>query len=159
MSKSPTELARTLIADLYGKGETELIAQLCTDDYVGHDPMTGVIDRRSLRSDVHAYRRGFPDLRFEILDTVESNEKVSVRWRAAGTHRGEFMGFLPSQRRASFEGITLVRFEQGRIAEAWVHYDALGMMQQLGMAERALPPSAAHREGRPRVEGVPSSRR
>ena len=49
------------------------------------------------------------------------------------------------------------RFEQGKIAEAWVHYDALGMMQQLGMAQRALPRPPARAGAR--VDGVTQSRR
>jgi predicted ester cyclase len=35
-------------------------------------------------------------------------------------------------RRVSMEGISIYRVENGRLAEAWVRYDALGLMQQLG---------------------------
>jgi predicted ester cyclase len=34
-------------------------------------------------------------------------------------------------------GITIKRLSDGKIAEAWTNFDALGMMQQLGMIPEA----------------------
>ena len=42
----------------------------------------------------------------------------------------------------SVAGITISRFEGGKVAEEWELYDMMGMMQQLG----ALPSSAEQQE-------------
>ena len=35
-------------------------------------------------------------------------------------------------KKASFSGVNLFRFENGKVAEIWNHRDDLGLMQQLG---------------------------
>jgi predicted ester cyclase len=50
-----------------------------------------------------------------------------------GTHQGEFMGIPPTGRQVTFTGIHISRVAGGKIAEEWGQFDALGMMQQLGV--------------------------
>ena len=55
-----------------------------------------------------------------------------TRWTGRGTHQGELMGVPPSGNRTEVSGITINRISEGKIAETWTNYDALGMMQQIG---------------------------
>jgi predicted ester cyclase len=59
---------------------------------------------------------------------------VAYRWTAAsGTHEGELMGIPPIGDRMTITGKAITRFFGGRIEEGWQNFDALGMMQQLGV--------------------------
>ena len=50
-------------------------------------------------------------------------------WHPSGaTH-----GIPPTGKQGTVTGIGIARFEGGKIVEAWVELDALGMMQQLGV--------------------------
>jgi predicted ester cyclase len=40
---------------------------------------------------------------------------------------------LSTGKQATVTGITIVRLEGGKIMEEWVEFDALGLMQQLGV--------------------------
>lgn len=151
MNESQNEIARAMVEDVYGKGQVERIPQLCTDDYVSHDPMTGAIDRGGIESNVSTYRRAFSDLRMQVLDVAGAGDKVSVRWRAVGTHDGEFLGIPATRQRATVEGMTFVRFEKGKAAESWVQYDALGMLRQLGVLPKGMA-QASPSDGRARPE-------
>jgi steroid delta-isomerase-like uncharacterized protein len=73
----------------------------------------------------------FPDLRITTDDIIAEGDKVVARWTATGTHLGELMGIPASGRQISFAGMTVHRFADGKIAENWWTYDALGMMQQI----------------------------
>ena len=81
---------------------------------------------------VSMYRNVFPDLNFTIEDQIAEGEKVGTRWVAYGTHQGELMGIAPTGKRVTVRAFTLQRFSGGKIAEDWAHYDALGMMRQIG---------------------------
>ena len=50
-----------------------------------------------------------------------------------GTHRGNCQGIPPNGKSAAMAGMNLIRIEDGRIAETWVNFDAMGMLQQLGV--------------------------
>jgi predicted ester cyclase len=67
-----------------------------------------------------------------------------TRWFCRGTHKGDFSGFAPTGRQFTISGITVARLANGRIAEAYVNWDALGLMQQLGVVpERAKAKAVA----------------
>jgi predicted ester cyclase len=65
---------------------------------------------------------------------VAEGDKVVMRFRGSGTHQGgtEVFG-PPTGKRMEITGITIKRVSEGKVVEAWTNFDALGMMQQLGM--------------------------
>lgn len=77
----------------------------------------------------------FPDIAYTIEDVITEADRVVVRWRAEGTHLGEFQGIPPTGRRATWTGVNIYRFACGRIAEVWTEVDGMGRLRQLG----ALP--------------------
>lgn len=78
------------------------------------------------------FQAAFPDLRYVIEETVAEGDEVGELLRFEGTHRGEFQGIQPTGKRVSFSGMSIMRMEDGRIAELWGQFDAMTMLQQLG---------------------------
>jgi steroid delta-isomerase-like uncharacterized protein len=76
----------------------------------------------------------FPDIHYTVGDLIAEGDKVVLRWTSRGTHRGEFLGIAPTEKQIKSTGTTTYCLEGGKIVEAWVNWDALGMMQQLGVA-------------------------
>jgi predicted ester cyclase len=62
---------------------------------------------------------------------------VVTRWTARGTHKGVFRGIPPTGKHAMTTGISITRVASGRFVEGWTVFDALGLLQQLGV----IPPS------------------
>jgi predicted ester cyclase len=48
-------------------------------------------------------------------------------------HQGELMGIAPTGKRIDMTAVGIWRVSEGKIAEAWLIFHALGMMQQLGV--------------------------
>ena len=75
----------------------------------------------------------------EILSGVNGQraegDKVVTRFRNRGTHQGESEAFgPPTGNRIEVTGITIERVsDEGKIVEVWTNFDALGLMQQLGL--------------------------
>jgi steroid delta-isomerase-like uncharacterized protein len=84
-------------------------------------------------------RAAFPDLRYKIVDLVVTGDRAALRWRAAGTHAGQF-GPLPATGRVvSYGGATFMRFDrEGRIADVWSVNELFQLLQQLGV--QVTPP-------------------
>lgn len=68
---------------------------------------------------------------------VAEADMVVTRWTARGTHRSELMGVAPSGKQIEVSGMSMDRISGGKIAENWVNWEALEMMQQIG----AIPES------------------
>jgi predicted ester cyclase len=104
-------------------------------DYVNHTPSTPnpAPGPAGLKPIVAAFRSAFPDLHFEIEDLLVQGDRVAVRVRMEGTHRGPLFGLPATQRRVRVQQINIKRFREGKIVEHWRVTDELGLMRQLGV--------------------------
>jgi steroid delta-isomerase-like uncharacterized protein len=79
------------------------------------------------------HRKTFPDLHYTVEDVVAEGDKVVARWTASGTHTGDMMGIAPTGKLVKAPGITIFRFAHGHIVEGRTVWDALALLQQLGV--------------------------
>ena len=79
------------------------------------------------------FKAAFPDVHVTVEFVTATADTASVVWVAEGTHEGEFDGVAPTGQRATWEGISILRIECGRVTEFWNQTDALGLRQQLGI--------------------------
>jgi predicted ester cyclase len=80
------------------------------------------------------FHTAFPDLHVTIEDQIaEGDNRMVTCYKVSGTHRGDVMGLPPSGKRVTFVGVGVTRTSEGKFVETWEHYDAVGLMQQLGM--------------------------
>jgi predicted ester cyclase len=89
---------------------------LCAPGY------TARINGNSVDLDGHtqfaaAFYAAFPDLNHIIEDTVADDDKVAVRVRLEGTHRGEFMGVPPTGKHVTLEFIAMLQIKDGKVVE------------------------------------------
>jgi steroid delta-isomerase-like uncharacterized protein len=77
-------------------------------------------------------RNTFPDTEVTVEDVFAVDDKVAARWVAIGTHTGGGLGVPATGKRLRVTGITIARFENGKIVEGWDNWDRLGMLEQIG---------------------------
>ena len=127
---------RREVGELYNHaGDLDAADEIFAPDYVGYEPTSG--ETRGIegaRRFAATFREAFPDLECTIEDMIAEGDKVVMRFRGGGTHRGETEAFGPATgRRMEMTGITIKRLSGGKAAESWDNFDALGMMHQLRM--------------------------
>jgi len=117
-----------------GKGDQAVAEELLAGDFVDHNPLPGLAPNRDgFKQSFAVFRQAFPDSAYKIEDMIAEGDKVAVRFAANGTHKGVLMGIPPTGKRVSMTGVDIFRLTNGRIAEFWLSWDQLGMMQQLGV--------------------------
>lgn len=67
-------------------------------------------------------------------DVVAEDGKAAAYWTMTGKHVGEWSGIKATNRDVSIEGITFFKLRDGKIYEAKVHNNVLGLRRQLGAA-------------------------
>jgi len=111
----------------------EDLVRFFTDDTVFHEPGgVRLRGRDELRERIDMIHSAFPDIRHTIEDLIAADDKVVARFKISGTHEGELLGILPTGRRVTFTAIVIYQFINGKIAESWIDWDALGTMRQIG---------------------------
>jgi len=145
MTSENKAIVRRLYEEVWNKRRVELVDELMSPSHAMHDnhlPDSGV-GPEAYKRNVARYVTGFPDLRFTVEEMVAENDKVAVGWTISGTHKGEFRGISPTGRKVFVEGITINQIAGGKIMDSYVSWDALGLMQQLGVAPAFGPPRSA----------------
>jgi predicted ester cyclase len=120
----------------------ELAAPDVLLQYSLHAPRRGREDVRNFMMD---FRAAFPDLKFwGAADLIAEGDVVVGRWEGGGTHTGPafsdfLVGSLPaaSGRKMRFTGTTVLRVENGKIAEEIGLDDGVTALQQLGILKAA----------------------
>jgi steroid delta-isomerase-like uncharacterized protein len=133
MSEKQEAIVRRVLEDVWNKGKLDAVDELFTTDYVNNDPVNQTRGRAAYKDVVNKYRTALPDCRLDIDDVFSTGDKVVVRWRFSGTHKGQLEGIRPTGRHVNGSGISINILSGDRIREAFVNWDALGFMQQLGV--------------------------
>jgi steroid delta-isomerase-like uncharacterized protein len=135
MSEHNKAIVRRLFAELWNNGKLSVADEIFTPNYEHHDSSTPDFGRGpdSEKKRATLYRTAFPDLHLTIEDVIAEGETVMTRWSCRGTHKGDLNGIAPTGKQITIYGITVARISNGKMAESFVNWDALGLMQQLGV--------------------------
>ncbi len=127
--------------DRINAGNIDGFGDLLADDFVEHEETPGLAPtKEGVKEFFRMLHTAFPDMRMDVEDVLASGDKAVARARATGTHQGEFMGIPATGRSIDVQLIDIVRFgDDGLAREHWGVFDALLMMQQLGVVPEGPP--------------------
>jgi steroid delta-isomerase-like uncharacterized protein len=126
------------VFEFYNQQDIEKVEELFSPKHVFHFPGAPPMDWNSHKQFIVSLSKAFPDLHFKIEDILAEGDKVAYRLTVSGTHKGEFQGIPPTNKKVSFSSTGISNIIDGKVAEDWVDVDVMGLMQQLG----AIPSSA-----------------
>ena len=145
MSEGNKFVIRRSFEELWNKGNLSLADELYTPNYEHHDASSPDFGRgpESEKKRAALYRTAFPDLQLTIEDIIAEGQTVVARWSCRGTHNGDLSGIAPTGKQFNISGVSIARFTGGKMVEGWVNWDALGLMQQLGVVPELAKTKAA----------------
>ncbi|GAA2864371.1 ester cyclase [Streptosporangium fragile] len=121
---SPHKTAARTAFEVWSSGDLDRLDEFVAVDVVHHDPYDphGAQGLAGMKRSITRHRGTYPDLVFAIEDQVAEGDRVATRWTATMTHDG---------RQVTLTGVTLDRFANGKIVEAWRVMDMLGFRRQV----------------------------
>jgi steroid delta-isomerase-like uncharacterized protein len=121
-----------------------IVEQFLAQVLNGKDPGSAedLISSVELRQRTGGLLRAFPDLEMRAVVLLAERNLVAGHFVARGTHLGLFQGVPPTGRTWEARCTAVYRVEDGRIADAWVTWDQLSLMEQLAAVERVGAVSA-----------------
>jgi len=143
--RSNEELALGLINDAWNGGNIEAYRTYVHDDVVTHlagypEPLQGL---DAVMAWAYRYHAAFPDIHIDVDEHFADGDRVCVRWTSRQTHTGTYIGIPASGKQASITAVQLLHFDAGKVREAWLMFDPLRVMQQLGVFPVGDPPRVA----------------
>ena len=121
MSEDNKVLVRGYFEETMSKGNMAFVDEIA-DGAMAESLKRGAANLRSALADVHD----------QVEEQFAEGEKVVTRFAGGGVHRGVFMGVAPTGKTVTWTGISIDRFEAGKIVERWTEINVLGVLQQIG---------------------------
>jgi steroid delta-isomerase-like uncharacterized protein len=133
MSEDNKALARRSW-EIVNQRNPDLIEEVYPPDFVWHEPDQDIRGYEQAKQFVSTFFEAFPNINITVEDVIAEGAQAVTRYTIRGTHRGETEEFgHPTEKQMQLEGITIHRFEDGKIVEEWERYDNLSVLQQLGL--------------------------
>ncbi|HLJ32459.1 MAG TPA: ester cyclase [Ktedonobacteraceae bacterium] len=124
---------RRFVEEVWSQGNMSAVDEVLANNYILHDPSRTIHGPEGFKQFVSMFRSAFPDLHMTIEDQIAEGDKLVRRFKVHGTHQGELQDIPPTGKQVTVSGILISRYENGKLAEDWSNFDALGMLQQLGV--------------------------
>ncbi len=106
-------------------------------DYLNHQEPAAAGGTKGINLDgwkgiVAECHTAFSDFDVRILTQIAEGDLVATRWEFGATQTGEYLGHPPSGKRATWTGVQIDRFADGKISESWVDWDKYRLFEALG---------------------------
>ena len=92
------------------------------------------VDAKEHKKMDEAILRGFPDFKIILDDILAVEDKVIVRGKMTGTHKGDFNNIPPTGRKINLPFIGIMKFKDGKNFEEWVEADTSKLFKQIGVS-------------------------
>lgn len=133
-------MARRFIEEGWNQGNVAVFDELCTPDWIYHDPAQPQIHTlEDYKQVVTEGRRVYPDIHLTIEDMIVEGDQVAVRYTVRGTNTGDIvtpsmpMPIPATCKQVTTSGISINRIAEGKAIETWNQADNLGALQQFGL--------------------------
>ncbi len=78
---------------------------------------------------------GFPDFHGTIEDITAEGDKVWIRFKGTGTHKGEYLGLAPTGKKVTMRAVSIYRIADEKVVEMWTVVDMLDIYKKIGVIE------------------------
>jgi hypothetical protein len=119
--------------EILNKGNIDMIDTHFASNYVNKTVSSTVNGQAAAKEFFGAFLTGFSDIEFVVDEVFGVDDRIVKRWTFSGTHTGEFSGIPATGNKITFNGITVARIVDDKIAEELDYMDDLGFLQQLGV--------------------------
>jgi predicted ester cyclase len=122
------------LLDGFNARDWDDVTELFAADYINHDPPSpdAAPDRDGQLAAMQGLIATFADAQAEATHVIAEGELIVVRDKVRGRHVGEFAGIAPTGRDIEAQFIHVYRIVDGKIAERWGVFDAMGVAGLLG---------------------------
>jgi predicted ester cyclase len=131
--KENQKIIKRYFDEVWNKGKVDVLDEIMDQYYINHSPgmPNPNLGPEGLKPIILGIRKAFPDLKFEILNMVVTDDQVAIHCIMHGTHLGDLFGMAPTGKTVRVNQMQIERIKNGKIIEHWRQSDDLAMLKQL----------------------------
>jgi len=116
-------ITRKFVEEIFNARKIEAAKNFVTPDIIYHGISEEVRGLEDFKKWVGEDLSAFSDMQITILDEIEEQNKVAIRWTLKTTHENDFAGMAASHKKIEIEGTEILHFEKDKIKEGWTTFN------------------------------------
>ncbi|MFX0198130.1 MAG: ester cyclase [Candidatus Hodarchaeota archaeon] len=131
------KVTATRFIEAFNTDDWDTVREVVASNYVFHHPDSGTVQAgpEGMVAAWSAFKNALPDSWHPIPVMIAEGDYVAVLFPTYGHFTGEsYHGIKPTSNWLEYGMVNIVRFEDGKIMEAWFGMDPLVEKQQMGVA-------------------------
>lgn len=124
------EIIRTLYEKILNDRNFELFDSIVSKDCTNSKGEKGI---ETFKKGIIEIINAIPDAKWAVIEMIAEENKIFVKQKVEGTHKGLFQHISATGKSISNEGYAVYELKDGKIINYQVQTDRLGFLQQLGI--------------------------
>ena len=133
MSQQNEAVVRRVIEEGWNRGNLTVVDDCLASTYTQEGPLETVRGAEGQKAQIAKYRAAFPDCHLQIDELISAGDRVVVRYTYLRDPARRACRHPADRPIGHWHGIDLLHLVDGRIVASYSQWDALGLMQQLGV--------------------------
>ena len=118
--------------------------EVLAPDFVVSDSPIG---REIYKQSCKGFIKAFPDFRGTIEDLIAEGDKVWVRGKYTGTHKGEHFGLAPTGKKVTMTAVAIYSIVDTKVVEMWTligmdFFKGIGAIEYTEKGKKLFPEEA-----------------
>jgi predicted ester cyclase len=123
--------------EVWNKGRREAIEEILPPHFVLHEGDVAAKGPEGFKPFFDRMQASFSGIHVTPHEAISDGDYVCLRWSATMRHTGDGLGMKATGKQVHTTGMSMVRFADGRFAEAWQNWDMVGILEQINSAGRS----------------------
>lgn len=133
------QIAIRLFNEVFSQRQPDVCSQLMAAGATSHTPAGDFEGPAGFERFVVSGWSAFPNATFTVDAIYEQGDLMTLRWSMIGNHFGDFSGLPATGVAVTLEGVSILRFEGPMIAESWIQYDRMSLVEQITPFVQTVP--------------------
>src|SRR5215467_5508178 len=116
-------IARRFVEEIFNARKIEAAKNFLTPDIIYHGIAEEIRSLEDFKKWVGEDLSAFSDMQITILNEIEEQNKVAMRWSLKTTQEKDFAGTAASHKKIEIEGTEILHFEKDKIKEGWTIFN------------------------------------
>ena len=135
MTQQNKAVIQQIFDEVWNKGDLSIIDQVFEPGYVAHvsgapADVEGLVQYKEFVA-LHSVLAS--ELSFSVDDQIAEGDQVATRWTASSLPTKGLISTTTDTQQVKVTGISIHRFENGKIVESWDNWDSLTLNESRGV--------------------------
>lgn len=126
------QIAKLYFEEIWNNRNEEIAYKIISDELKTRFPKTLGNGPKGLLNVVNERYKVFPNLAFNIIDTVSEKDKIWVLYNFTATHKGKFWNITGTNKKVNFNGVLMMKITDSKVVKATSIRDELTLLRQVG---------------------------